>query len=179
MIDHVLRFIIPAAYAVLPEQMASQPATAFLLTVGLQESKFLERRQIVKGGKPGPAAGLWQFEKGTVQSRGGITGVLLHPATRGPLATALTELRYARAIGDAAALHAIVEHNDVVACVFARLLLWTVPDRVPRRDEHAAAYSQYLTAWNPGKPHPDTWNPYYVEAWHRVDQLDQHLEQQS
>jgi len=167
MIDQVLRFIVPCAYSVLPKEMHSPKATAELLAICLQESKALHRRQVLNNGSPGPAAGLWQFERG-----GGIKGVMTHPKTNGPLATALTELRYASAIGDAVKLHAIVEHNDVVACVFARLLLWTVPGALARRDEPGKGWSQYIEGWRPGKPHRETWTNYYVEAWQRVDQLD-------
>jgi hypothetical protein len=160
-IDQVLRYIVPCAYSVLPKAMASPKATVMLLAIGLQESRFLDRRQ----GGDGPGRGFWQFERG-----GGIKGVMTHPKTNGPLATALTELRYASVIGDAVKLHAIVEHNDVVACVFARLLLWTVAGPLPSRDEPGKAWAQYIDGWRPGKPHRETWTNYYVEAWARVDQ---------
>lgn len=153
------RFILPCAYAVLPAAMQSPKATALLLAIALQESKFQERRQV-----HGPARGFFQFEK-----LGGVVGVMTHARTRGPLATALTELRYARAIGDAEALHAILEHNDVVACVFARLLLWTVPLALPNRDETDFGWMSYRDGWRPGRPHRETWNSYYAEAWARVD----------
>lgn len=163
MIELIAAHIIPAAYSVLPAPMQSPKATALLLAIGLQESKFLARRQ----GGNGPARGFWQFERG-----GGIKGVMTHPQTRGPLATALTELRYADVIGSAVELHKLVEHNDVVACVFARLLLWTVPGALPTRDEPGFAWAQYLDGWRPGQPHQDTWTNYFVEAWHRVDDVN-------
>lgn len=174
MIDLFLRHLIPAAYAVLPPVMNSPAATAMLLAICLQESKFLHRRQLPRrpGGAFGPARGFPQFEQGTPRTRGGITGVMLHPKTREPLGAALTELRYASAIGDAVALHAIVEHNDVVAAVFARLLLWTVPGRLPTRHQTDRGWAQYLAGWRPGDPHPETWHAYYAESWHRVDQLE-------
>lgn len=161
MIDQALRSIVPCAYSVLPTAMRSSAATAMLLSIGLQESRFLHRRQI-----EGPARGFWQFERG-----GGIKGVMTHPKTTGPLATALTEMRYASVINDAFKLHAIVEHNDVVAAVFARLLLWTVPGALPGRDEPGKAWSQYIEGWRPGRPHRETWNNYFVEAWARIDQI--------
>jgi hypothetical protein len=165
-IELVARYILPAAYAVLPPKMNSPEASALILAIGLQESKFLHRRQI-----RGPARGFLQFEKGTQISRGGVTGLVMHAKTKGPLATALTELRYATAIGDPVALYTIIEHNDVVACVCARLLLWTLPVRLPGRDEADNAYGQYLASWRPGKPHPESWGSNFIEAWHHVDQL--------
>lgn len=162
MVDLVLRHILPAAYAVLPPAMNSPSASAFLISVGLQESQFLQRRQ--RGG--GPAKGFWQFERG-----GGVKGVMTHPKTKGPLMTALTDLRYASTLNQSAELHRILEHNDVVACVFARLLLWSVPGRLPTRHESDMAWEQYVDGWRPGKPHPETWAAYFIEAWHRVDQL--------
>lgn len=161
MIEQALRFIVPCAYSVLPKTMASQKATAMLLAIGLQESKWMHRRQL-----HGPARGFWQFERD-----GGIAGVMTHAKTRGPLATALAELRYGRAMGETAALHRIVEDNDVVACVFARLLLWTVPMPLPDRDEPDLGWDQYIEGWRPGKPHPETWTSYFIEAWTRVDRV--------
>lgn len=160
MIELVVRHIIPAAYAVLPPVMQSTEATAALLATGLQESKFLERRQV--GG--GPARGLWQFERG-----GGIKGVVTHPDTRDYLRAALVALRYEKAIGQTVLLYQAIEHNDVLACVFARLNLWWLPSRLPGCDAPNEGWRQYIQAWNPGKPHRDTWNDNYALAWSIVD----------
>lgn len=162
MIDVLRRFVLPAAYAVLPPVMRSREATAMLLAIGLQESRFMHRKQVV-----GPARGFWQFER-----TGGVVGVMTHPKTRGPLSVALTELRYADGADNAYELHRIIEHNDVVAAVFARLLLWTLPEPLPLNGEANRAWQQYLRAWNPGKPHPATWNNFFVESWARVEQGD-------
>lgn len=163
MIEQVLSHIVPCAYSVLPKAMDSPKATAMLLAIGLQESKFLHRRQ----GGNGPARGFWQFERG-----GGVVGVMTHPRTEGPLSVALAELRYASAMGQSAVLHSIIEHNDIVACVFARLLLWTVPGALPDRFSPSLAWEQYLDGWRPGKPRRDVWDSHFIEAWHRVDRLN-------
>jgi hypothetical protein len=174
MIEHTLRHTLPAAYALLPAPMASPAASTMLLAIGLQESKFLARRQ----GGGGPARGFWQFERGHVAgvlkapiAKRNITGVLRHPATAEHIARALRHLRYGGAVGNATACHAIVEHNDTVACVFARLLLWTLPERLPRAHEVDRAWQQYVKAWRPGKPHRETWTSNYAEAWHQVEAL--------
>ena len=159
MIDLVHRYIVPAAYSLLPSKMHSQDATAMLLSIGLQESDFCCRRQ----GHSGPARGFWQFEKA------GIRGVAQHASSRDHLKWALAALQYSASVGQIATLHATVEHNDVLACVFARLLLWTLPARLPTRGDTASAYGQYLAAWRPGKPRPDDWPANFDRAWQLVE----------
>lgn len=48
--------------------MDSTEARVMLLAIGLQESRFINRFQIVQGkpGAKGPARGFWQFEQGAV-----------------------------------------------------------------------------------------------------------------
>jgi hypothetical protein len=91
--------------------------------------------------------GLWQFERG-----GGVAGVLSHPKT-GRLATAMAEARGVEA--NASAVHPALSRDDVLACVFARLLLWTDPRAMP--SEMDAGWSCYLRNWRPGKPHFHAW----------------------
>lgn len=162
MIELIAGHIMPAAFALLPPAMNTPAAKAMLLAIGLQESRFLSRRQW----NYGPARGFWQFEKG------GVRGVCRHPDTITPLNAALRTLRYESLIGQTANLHYAIEDNDVLACVFARLLLWSVPAGLPPRANPTAGWSQYLAGWNPGKPHRPTWDAYYSEAWDRVETID-------
>ena len=155
MIQHIHTFTLPAAYSLLPPQMSSPAASALLLTIGLQESRFLHRRQL-----GGPARGFWQFE------RGGIAGVLQHHATAAPLQDALIALHYPDR--SATTCYALVADNDTLACVFARLLLWTEPSSLPHVDEPSKAWDQYLATWRPGKPHQATWDAFYRQAWELV-----------
>lgn len=159
MIDLFARYIIPAAYAILPPRMNSPNATAMILAICGQESNFVSRRQ----GNSGPARGFAQFEKA------GIRGVAQHPSSRDHLKFALAALQYSASVGQTAQLHAIVEHNDVLAAVFARLLLYTLPDRLPSRDDPRGGWAQYIAAWRPGKPHPETWDHHFTVAWSLVD----------
>jgi hypothetical protein len=79
MIHRILHYTLPAAAELLPPAMMKSPrAWAMLLAIGLQESKFLHRRQVVDAKKHtfGPARGFWQFERG-----GGTAGVLQHTKT--------------------------------------------------------------------------------------------------
>lgn len=159
MIDLAVTYILPAALSTLPPEMDSPAARAMLIAIGLQESKFLDRRQQ----NYGPARGFWQFE------RTAIRGVGRHVRSMGHLNAALRRMRYEALIGETANLHYAIEDNDVLACVFARLLLWTVPASLPPRDQPNIGWGQYLAAWNPGKPHPSTWAAYFNEAWERVE----------
>jgi hypothetical protein len=154
MIDHIHSFIFPATFALLPTAMNTPEAHAMLLAIGLQESdSFRARRQYGNG----PARGFWQFERG-----GGVTGVLGHPSTSEAAAAVCTALVYKPKV---TICYTAIEHNDVLACCFARLLLWTLPERLPMRDQPDRGWAQYLKAWRPGKPHPDEWPQNFATAW--------------
>ena len=134
-----------------------------LLAIGLQESRFVHRRQI-----GGPARGFWQFEQG-----GGVRGVLAHPASAA-LARQVCQVRGVPPT--APSVYSRLELDDVLAAAFARLLL----DRsgAPARTGDAdAAWALYLRTWRPGKPiarpgtrcmprrrkRPRSWN--MLESW--------------
>ena len=55
--------------------------------------------------------------------------------------------------------------NDILACAFARLLLWTLPDALPGRDDAVVGWSQYRRTWRPGTPHPEPWAGHWKPAW--------------
>lgn len=148
MIAIVRQHVIPAAYSVLPSAMASPLATRHLLAIGWQESRLIHRVQL-----GGPARGLFQFELG-----GGVLGVLGHARTKTAIRDALVSLGYTRDLSPYGCYTAI-QHNDILAAVFARLLLWTLPSPLPT--EEAEGWRQYLAAWRPGEPHPATW----PDAW--------------
>ena len=147
--------IIPIALSLLPQDMGSTPARAMLIAIGLQESRFDHRRQLGDG----PARGYWQFEKT------GVRGVLTHPSTQKTIEPILEIMNYPP---DVAVVHAAIEHNDVLAAVMARLLLWTLPGSLPTASNPVLGWSQYLKAWRPGKPHPETWEDFFKTAWQFV-----------
>lgn len=148
---YLLRYIFPAAFALLPPTMDSQKACALLLAIALQESRCEYRQQI-----GGPARGFWQFEMG------GVAGVLTHRATAEHVRRVCEALRYPPSV---IGCHGAIRDNDVLASCFARLLLWTLPGALPGRDEAAAGWRQYLAGWRPGRPHPETWPAHYARAW--------------
>ncbi|MNX11332.1 hypothetical protein D3C86_410920 [compost metagenome] len=152
----IINSAITPALALLPVQMDTVPARVMLLSIGLQESRFLHRRQI-----GGPARGLWQFEKGTRASRGGCWGVFLHESSRKPLET-VCKSRSVRFDPDA--IYGALEYDDVLAAGVARLLLWTDPKALPEVGKVDSAWALYLRTWRPGKPHPQTWPALYGRA---------------
>ena len=142
---------IAPALALLPARRSSPQAEIMLLAIGLQESNLTHRRQI-----GGPARGLWQFERG-----GGVAGVLRHAASR-DYALLACDIRGVQPVADQ--VYQQLEHDDVLAAAFARLLLWTDPHALPAEHDPEGAWQLYLRTWRPGKPHPATWAALYEQA---------------
>ncbi len=137
MLDQIMDDALRPAMALLPARMNTPAADCMLLAIGLQESRFVHRRQI-----GGPARGFWQF-------------------SRDHLAT----LCKARSVaGDPDAIYAALEYDDVLAAGVARLLLWTDPKALPPVGDTQAAWALYLRTWRPGKPKPDSWGGLYQQA---------------
>lgn len=153
---YIKNAILPAAESLLPPTMASMQARAMLLAIGMQESRFEYRRQ-----SWGPARGFWQFELG-----GGIKGVATHKATEGHLRRVLLGMQYDEAHDTS---HRAIEHNDVLAAVYARLLLWTNPGPLPLSTDPDEGWKQYIATWRPGKPHRGTWDSFYFQAQAMVE----------
>lgn len=161
-VEYIHRLVLPAAATLLPPEMDRPEARAQVLAIALQESGLLDRRQVVGEGRFGPARGFWQFEIG-----GGVAGVLTHPQTRALVTRVLDELRVVPA---ASACHTAIEHNDILAAVFARLLLRPIRALLPRRHEVEKGWTQYLLAWNPaqkGREQRDRekWGRAFAQAW--------------
>ena len=163
-LEEITKTAINPALALLPGKMDSKEARVMLLAIGLQESRFEHRFQVVQGrpGAKGPARGYWQFERGTRASKGGVWGVWLHESSRFWLA----QLCAARGCAfDAQAIWETVETDDVLAAGVARLLLFTDPLRLPAVDDEAGAWALYAKrCWRPGKPHPQTWPGFHAQA---------------
>lgn len=157
-IDLVQHYVIPAAYALLLPKMESDHATAMLLAIGLQESRFQYRKQL----NGGPAHSFWMFEAA------GVAGVLRHARTRAYVDPVLTTLCYEHLHDRIASCYNIIEHHDVLACCFARWLLWTFPLPLASDDQPELAWKMYVECWRPGTPRRETWDAYYQQAWERV-----------
>lgn len=148
---------IDAAFALLPDRMDTRAARVAMIAIGLQESGLKDRCQKLQNGGRGPAHGLWQFER-----TGGVLGVLTHGATRRHAFDACK----ARGIdADSSAVWAALEHDDVLAAVFARLLLWADAKPLPAEDDAEGLWKTYaLRTWRPGKPHPEAWAANHAAA---------------
>lgn len=158
-----LRKAVEPALRYLPAKMDSARARVILLAICLQESRLTHRYQIVQGkpGVKGPARGIAQFERGTPSSRGGVTGVLMHPAS-GAL---LREFCARRDIpATASAIWEMLEYDDVLSIGVARLLLWTDPQPLPEIGDVEGGWRLYSRTWRPGRPHPETWPGLYARA---------------
>jgi hypothetical protein len=136
--------------------MASQEAKALVKAICYQESMLRFRRQMYQG----PATGFAQFEQG-----GGVRGVIEH-AVVGPIVRPIIlSMQYEVYVPT---IWAVLEHNDILAFVFARLLVYTVPQKLPGRDQWEEGWRQYQWAWRPGKPHPEKWRENYDRAWKEI-----------
>ncbi len=123
------------------EQMASRKAVIWLTAAGLQESDLRYRQQ-----KGGPARGLWQFESGTPDL------VMRHPKIVAmPRVSALVS----DLTGDTSTIYERLKHDDALAVIMARLLLWT--DGQPLPSTELEGWETYMRVWRPGKPRPADW----------------------
>lgn len=141
-LEHLMRFAIRPAMGLLPAKMRGMESDRLLMAIALQESDVKYRRQSGNG----PARGYWQFEKG------GVLGVLNHPATSAHAREVCAAMDYAPY--PQIVLYAM-ENNDMLAAAFARLNLWWLPSPIATTEEKGL--EQYLEAWRPGKPHPEKW----------------------
>ena len=139
----VMRDAILPALHMLPAAMDSMPARVIMLAIAGQEADFRHRYQVLNTpGAKGPARGLWQFERG-----GGVTGVLNHKSSASH-AKAFAQKRVGSTSPDA--VWQALEHDDILAAIYARLLLWTDPKALPAVGDVEGAWNLYLRCWRPG-----------------------------
>jgi hypothetical protein len=149
----------------LPAKFDGVQARVMLLAIGLQESDFVHRSQI-----GGPARSYWGFEQG-----GGIQGVLQNQASK-PYARAVCGLRAVAPV--ASDVYGAFLSDDLLACAFARLLLWTDAAPLPVMGDRQGAWDYYHRNWKPGAfdrgtPEQqakvlDRWAANYALAMHEV-----------
>jgi hypothetical protein len=148
--------------SLLPPHMDTRAARAMLIAICLQESQLRHRRQ----GNDGPARGYPQFETG------GVHAVFNSARTDELAVTVCLALDVPPRID---AIHTAMEWCDPLAVCFARLLLWTLPQRLARQDEPDRAFLDYLKAWQPRDwkkglkfPRYKEWGSHYTVAWATV-----------
>lgn len=133
----VLSAVISPVLRLLPRPLTSDEATVQMLAMGMQETGFRTRTQ-----DGGPAHGLWQFEKA-----GGVRGVLKHRQSAGYARTLCEQFNVPPT---EAAVYWQLPENDELAAGFARLLLWTDPQKLPALGNVDDAFDLYIRAWRPG-----------------------------
>lgn len=133
-----LAHIIEPGLRLLPPALTSDPARVLVLAICLQESGLRARVQDAGG----PARGLAQFER-----NGGVRGVLEHPATA-TMARALCAVRGVPATSYS--VYTSLAGDDLLACGFARLLLYTDPAPLPALGDAEGAFACYHLTWRPG-----------------------------
>lgn len=127
-------------------------ARRFMLAIALQESGLKHRRQVIAGGaETGPATSFWQFESG-----GGCKGVLTHYLVASCMRGLCADFNVP---ATPEGLWEAIRFNDVLAAIAVRLLIYTLPSKLPTTADEG--WAQYIAAWRPGKPHPQTW----AAAW--------------
>lgn len=132
-----LQPVIQSAYAWLPSALNSRAASVELTAIALQESGLVTRQQF-----GGPAHGLWQFELG------GVALVAKSPY----LTSYLTQHAYP---ASPVFLYGQIKQDDVLACLLARMTLWSDPRALPTDEEGGWEY--YIRNWRPGKPSRIRW----------------------
>jgi hypothetical protein len=155
----VLNSAIVPALSILGPAYDSGPARVLWLAISGQEAGWLSRHQLENG----PAHGLWQFE------RGGVHGVLTHPASRAAAARLCAMRRTPPTDID---VWNALEHDDVLAAGMARLLLWTDVRPLPRIGDSLNAWLYYVRNWQPGKPRADDWSAIYLTALDTVQEIE-------
>lgn len=134
---------LKAAFALLPRHMSPSLEQPGRVVVPLLAMQHQENPQRVPKQIGGPAVGDYQFEKG-----GGIKGVLTHSTSRNA-ARDLCEALGVEPTVDAVYV-ALQTKNDTLDAGFARLLMWTDPERLPALGEVEATWKLYLRVWRPG-----------------------------
>lgn len=154
------RSIIESGLSYLPAKFDSVSARALLYAIGLQETNFSDRDQREsRDGRDlvdGPALGLFGFEK-----NGGVAGVLRHSSTGSYARMACMHLGV---VPEPYTVWKALETNDDLAVVFARLLIYTDPESIPRAiaSNKDRAWRYYQRNWRPGKPRPEHWPKHWA-----------------
>lgn len=163
----LLKTAIIPALGMLESKLDTPAARAMLIAIALQETGLRARRQMLEArdhwweSKPGKGHGFWQFERD-----GATRGVMVrHAAASAIVLPVIDALLYPR---DPYAVHEALIHNDVLACVLARALLYSVPDALPGPNDPEKGWVQYVSVWRPGKPHVEPWANNYRTAWATV-----------
>lgn len=148
--EYALSLVIRPVLSWMGSRYSSVDAERMMLAIGIQESGFRHRRQVVSTYEYGPARGWWQFERPGV-------------------AEALSDDRHDLVMrlglpADLRKLHEIIEWSEIGATVCARLLLWGEPEPLPSPEACDEGWRQYINRWKPGKPDAQRWDRAWDQA---------------
>ena len=122
---------------ILEPKFDSPSARLQLLTMGLQESRFMDRVQ----NRNGPAHSFWQEEPN------GIKAVFNHKIVGPILVDVCNKLGVAP---NWLHVYTAVILNDELACTVARLLLYADLNPLPKVGDCDGAFKCYIRVWGPG-----------------------------
>lgn len=151
-LQEIRRTAIEPALRLLPEGMGGARAEVMLLAIGLQESGFVQRRPDI-----GPERGFWR-----ARPDDDMVGIVLRHPFSAPLAVAACDARRVPPIEER--VFAALEHDDVLAAAFARLLLHSEGERLPPVGEVADAWTLYCRIWRPAQEQRQSWDRSYALA---------------
>ena len=162
-------FLLPAAIGIFApktrDKFMSPAGVAMMIAIGLQESDFLHRQQLIGNHRSwwqsinGPAVSFWQDELPTIS-------LVLNHGRIGPMfREVLSMLGYP---AEPKVIFEALKHNDLLAVAFNRLLLFTYPGPLPAEHDIEEGWKQYVWCWRPGKPKPERWASRYARAWQIV-----------
>lgn len=156
--------IIPALAELALCGIADTPdARRFMLAIAIQETGLRNRRQVIAGrGEVGPAASFWQGEI----TGGMCTGVLKHFQVRQCMRRICDHFNVEPT---PERLWEAIRYHDILAAVAARLLIYTLPGKLPTTADDG--WEQYIEAWRPGKPHRKTWAAAWAIATDAVKEI--------
>jgi peptidoglycan L-alanyl-D-glutamate endopeptidase CwlK len=132
---------------------ATDAARAMLYAAGLQESNLTARFQAMPAAsavRKGAGRGLWQMRPDDVNR------VLSGNSTRERSETAAN--KHVGSVNPHA-VWATLEYDDILAAIFARLMLWPDPAALPApaAANEQAAWDYYVRCWRPAPPRQQGW----------------------
>jgi hypothetical protein len=145
----LLRCIEPGL-SLLPGYMVCDQSRVQLMSIAGVETNWAARAQKVEDGPP-PALGYWQFQAD------GVAGVL--EAQRSLMTAVCATLDI-----PPTSIWSAIQYNDPLACVVARLLLWSDREALPAIGDANGGFDYYVRNWRPGKPDKTRWGPAYSTA---------------
>ncbi|MDR3012719.1 MAG: M15 family metallopeptidase [Chitinispirillales bacterium] len=155
MSKEILINVIDPALAELAEGgvRVTDAARGMLYAAGLQESNLTARFQAMPASsavRKGEGRGLWQMRVDDVNR------VLVGGSTRARAETAANG--YAGSVNPHA-VWATLEYDDILAAIFARLMLWPDPAALPEPTgaNERGAWDYYVRCWRPAPPRQQDW----------------------